>query len=54
MPLGWEEIDDPDVPRDVLELPDTGSLLNTWLMITIGLMLIFAGMFLFRTKLTNN
>ncbi|WP_312815409.1 SpaA isopeptide-forming pilin-related protein [Sedimentibacter sp.] len=54
IPLGWEEIDDPDVPRDVLELPDTGSLLNTWLMITIGLMLIFAGMFLFRTKLTNN
>ncbi|NYB76003.1 hypothetical protein HZF24_17795 [Sedimentibacter hydroxybenzoicus DSM 7310] len=54
IPLGWEEIDDPDVPRDVLELPDTGSLLNTWLMITIGLMLIFAGLFLFRTKLTNN
>ncbi|WP_312700492.1 SpaA isopeptide-forming pilin-related protein [Sedimentibacter sp.] len=52
IPLGWEEIEDPDVPRD--GLPNTGSLLDTWLLITTGLMLIFAGMLLYRRKPINN
>lgn len=52
IPLGWEEIEDPDVPRD--GLPNTGSLLDTWLLITMGIMLIFAGMLLYRRKPINN
>jgi len=52
IPLGWEEIEDPDVPRD--GLPNTGSLLDTWLLITTGIMLIFAGMLLYRRKPINN
>lgn len=44
VPMGWETIDDPDVPQDTVDtLPNTGSFLNTWLLMAIGLMMILAG-----------
>ncbi|WMJ76481.1 MULTISPECIES: SpaA isopeptide-forming pilin-related protein [unclassified Sedimentibacter] len=55
VPMGWETIDDPDVPQDTVDtLPNTGSFLNTWLLMVIGLMMILAGAVLyFRRRVTN-
>ncbi len=50
IPKGWEEIDDPEIPADNTKLPDTGSLLNTWTLAMMGILLIAAGLFLGRKK----
>lgn len=49
VPIGWETIEDPDVPGDIT-LPDTGSVLNTWILTVIGLMFILAGILLYGRR----
>lgn len=55
IPTGWEIIDDPDVPKDTVDtLPNTGSLLNTWLLAAMGFVLMLAGIALYRRKEARN
>ncbi|MFA9373066.1 MAG: SpaA isopeptide-forming pilin-related protein [Poseidonibacter sp.] len=51
VPMGWEEIEDPIVPEGNVTLPDTGSILNTWILLVIGIMLILAGTVLIKRKI---
>lgn len=54
VPMGWETIDEPDVPKGVGTLPNTGYILNTWMLAALGLLLIAEGLFLRkRRKITN-
>ncbi len=54
VPMGWETIDEPDVPKGVGTLPNTGYILNTWILAALGLLLIAEGMFLRkRRRITN-
>lgn len=54
VPMGWETIDEPDVPKGVGTLPNTGYILNTWMLAALGLLLIAEGLFLRkRRKVTN-
>lgn len=51
VPSGWEAIDDPAVPEDnVPVLPNTGSLLNTWILTIIGLVFILTGIVLYGRR----
>ena len=47
--MGWETIEDPDVPGDTT-LPDTGSLLNTWILTVIGLIFMLTGIVLYGKR----
>lgn len=49
VPVGWETIEDPDVPGDTT-LPDTGSLLNTWILTVIGLIFMLTGIVLYGKR----
>ncbi len=54
VPMGWETIDEPDVPKGVGTLPNTGYILNTWMLAALGLLLIAEGIFLRkRRRITN-
>ncbi len=54
VPMGWETIDEPDVPKGVGTLPNTGYILNTWMLAALGLLLIAEGVFLRkRRRITN-
>lgn len=48
VPKGWGVIDDPDVPKDTL--PNTGYVLNTWLLAAIGLLLMLTGIVSIKRK----
>ncbi len=43
VPRGWEPIDDPEIPKSPGELPDTGSIFGTFMLIIIGSVLILLG-----------
>lgn len=55
VPMGWETIDEPDVPIDTInpQLPNTGSLFSTWLLAALGFILILAGLFIKRRNILN-
>lgn len=54
VPSGWETIDDPGIPGDNAPvLPDTGSFLNTWILILIGLVFIITGIALYSKRKIN-
>lgn len=59
VPMGWDIIDDPDIPQDNLpeidipkedKLPDTGNLLNTWILAVIGTLLTLSGIVLLKRR----
>lgn len=50
VPSGWENIGEPDVPKDQVALPNTGYVFNNGLLAAIGLMLILAGAISLKKK----
>ncbi len=54
VPMGWETIDEPDVPKGVGTLPNTGYILNTWMLAALGLLLIAEGIFLRKRRRMAN
>lgn len=54
VPMGWETIDEPDVPKGVGTLPNTGYILNTWMLAALGLLLIAEGIFLRKRRRIAN
>ncbi len=57
MPEGWDELDDPNVPADTTappSLPDTGNILNSWMLAVIGFIFILTGIVLFNRRSIRN
>jgi uncharacterized repeat protein (TIGR01451 family) len=47
----WEDISDPNAPKETAALPNTGHPLNTWMLGFTGLSMILAGMVLSKRKI---